>query len=368
MARKVRQTAYGLERLRGYPRPSPPQGKIQPPSKAGDQATGKAMTGETLINISGGIVIGAAALTALYVATNWAPERTVAQLRARWGRPPSVFVNVAGMTVHLRDEGPRDDPSPIVLLHPTVSSLHTWDGWVEVLKSQRRVIRFDLRGFGLTGPSPDGTYGFDEDVRLVIAVLDHLGIERCVLGGNSLGGGISWRTALAHPSRVEKLILVDAEGYATTPTSMPLAFHFAGMPIHSWFVRNTFPRGLVEQGLRNVYGDPRKVTKEMMVRTRELTECSGNRHALIQRGRQWKRQAKEAAEARRIAELKLPTLIIWGGRDRLIPPDTAERFHHDIAGSTLVVFKDLGHMPQEEDPLRTVAAVKQFLGLEQASV
>jgi pimeloyl-ACP methyl ester carboxylesterase len=285
----------------------------------------------------------------------------VKELQARWGRAPSVFLNAAGMKVHLRDEGPRDDTSPIVLMHGTLSSLHTWDGWAEALTSKRRMIRFDLPGFGLTGPSPDRIYSTDNDVRLVIAMLDSFGIERCVLGGNSAGGGIAWRTALAHPSRVEKLILVDADGYPTRPISKPIAFYFARMPMIDWMVRNTFPRGLVEQGLRNVYGDASKVTPELMVRTRELTQREGNRRALIERGRQWLRPA---TLSHRIAELKLPTLIIWGGRDRLIPPDTAERFRHDIAGSTMVIFDDLGHMPQEEDPVRTVAAVKPFLGLE----
>jgi pimeloyl-ACP methyl ester carboxylesterase len=312
------------------------------------------------MKLIGGAVIGTAVLTGLYVALNWAPERSVKDLRARWGRAPSVFPKVAGMKVHLRDEGPRDDASPIVLLHGTLSSLHTWNGWAEALTSKRRVIRFDLAGFGLTGPSPDGIYSIDNDVHLVIAILDSLGIERCVLGGNSLGGGISWRTALAHPSRVEKLILVDSDGYRTRPKSMPIAFYFAGLPINDWMVKHTFPRGLVEQGLRNVYGDPKKVTPELTVRYRELTECKGNRRALIERGRQWLRPV---TISRRIAELKLPTLIIWGGRDRLIPPDTAERFHRDIAGSTMVIFDDLGHMPQEEDPVRTSEAVKQFLGL-----
>jgi pimeloyl-ACP methyl ester carboxylesterase len=313
------------------------------------------------MKLIGGTVVGTAILTGVYVALNWAPERSVKELRARWGRVPSVFLKVAGMRVHMRDEGPRDDPSPIVLLHGTLSSLHTWNGWAEALTSKRRVIRFDLAGFGLTGPSPDRSYSMKNDVRLVIAVLDALGVERCVLGGNSLGGGIAWRMALAHPSRIEKLILVDSDGYPTRPISKPIAFYFAGVPINGWMLRNTFPRGLMAQGLRNVYGDPEKVTPELVDRYRELAQCKGNRQALIQRGRQWLRPA---TLSHRIAELKLPTLIIWGGRDRLIPPDTAERFHHDIAGSTMVMFDDLGHMPQEEDPVRTVAAVKPFLGLE----
>jgi len=310
-----------------------------------------------------GAMIGAKILTGLYVATNWAPERSVNDLRKRWARAPSVFLNVAGMKVHVRDEGPRDDASPIVLLHGTASSLHTWNGWAEALKGQRRVIRFDLAGFGLTGPSPDRSYSIGSDIRLIIAILDHLGIARCVLGGNSLGGGISWRTALAHPSRVEKLILVDSDGYHTRPKSRPLAFYFMGLTMNDWLVRNTCPRGLVEQGLRNVYGDPKKVTPQLMARYRELTLCKGNRQALMERGRQLLRRSDFS---HRIAELKLPTLIGWGGRDRLLLPDTAGRFHHDIAGSTMVIFDDLGHMPQEEDPVRTIDAVKQFLGLERA--
>ncbi len=122
-----------------------------------------------------------------------------------------------------------------MLLHGTGSSLHAWEGWAQALKAQRRVIRYDLAGYGLTGPSPDNIYSLDDDVRLVLAMLD---------------------------------------------------------------------------------------------------------------------------------KLKLPTLVLWGGRDRLIPPDDAERFHREIQGSTLAIFEDLGHAPEEEDPTRTVAAVKQFLRME----
>jgi pimeloyl-ACP methyl ester carboxylesterase len=284
----------------------------------------------------------------------------VEELKARWAPTPSVFVDAAGMKVHLRDEGPREDASPIVLLHGTGSSLHAWEGWAEALKDKRRVIRFDLPGFGLTGPSPEGIYTIDSDVRLVIAILDYLGIERCVLGGNSLGGTVSWRTALAYPSRVEALILVDSGGYPAHPLSVPIGFRLARIPGISWMLQNALPRSLVEQGLRNVFGDPSKVTTELVDRSVELTQREGNRRALIERFR----QRQSGSLAHRIPELKLPTLIIWGGRDRLIPPDDAQRFHRDIAGSTLVIFDELGHAPEEEDSARTVSAVKQFLKFE----
>jgi pimeloyl-ACP methyl ester carboxylesterase len=305
------------------------------------------------------VLILLAILIGVFVAATWAPERAVAQLQERWAPPPSIFVDLAGMEVHLRDEGPRDDANPIVLLHGTGSSLHAWQGWAESLREKRRVIRFDLPGFGLTGPSPDGNYTIDNDVRLVIAVLDKLAVAHCVLGGNSLGGSISWRAALAYPTRVEKLILVDSGGYPAQPVSVPIGFRLLQMPGITWLLKNTLPRSLVKQGLRNVFGDPNRVTEEMVDRSVELTQREGNRRALVERFK----QRRSGAFADRISELKLPTLIIWGGRDRLIPPDNAERFQRDISGSTLVIFKDLGHAPEEEDPARTVMAVKQFLGL-----
>jgi pimeloyl-ACP methyl ester carboxylesterase len=307
-----------------------------------------------------GVLVVLALAVGVFVAATWAPERTVAELQGRWAPPPSVFVDVAGMKVHLRDEGPREDASPIVLLHGTGSSLHAWDGWAEALKAKRRVIRFDLPGFGLTGPSPDGIYTVDYDVRLVIAILDKLGIAHCVLGGNSLGGAVAWRTALAHPARVEKLILVDAGGYPAHSTSIPIGFRLARMPVINLLLQHTLPRILVEQGMRNVFGDPGKVTPEMVDRAVELTQREGNRRALIERFR----QRSSGSLAHRIPELKQPTLVMWGGRDRLIPPDDAERFHRDIAGSTVAMFDNLGHAPEEEDPARTAAAVKRFLDLE----
>ena len=309
--------------------------------------------------VSAAVVLIALFSAAIFIAANWAPERSVEDLRARWAPPPSTFIDVGGLKVHVRDEGPRNDESPIVLLHGSGSSLHAWDGWTDALKGERRVIRFDIVGFGLTGPSPDGLYSVDRDVNLVIGVLDKLSVAHCVLGGNSLGGAIAWRTALAEPERVDKLILVDAGGYPSQPTSVPLGVRLLRLPIPAALLEHALPRFLVEQGLHNIYGDPSKVTQEQIERSIELTQREGNRRALIDRAR----QRKPNRMADHLADLKLPTLIIWGGRDRLIPPGDAERFHHDIAGSRLVIFDDLGHAPEEEDPARSVAAVKEFLGL-----
>ncbi|UCH10746.1 MAG: alpha/beta fold hydrolase, partial [Fidelibacterota bacterium] len=125
------------------------------------------------------------------------------------------------MEVHIRDQG--TGPA-VVLLHGMFSSLHTWDGWVEALQDSFRMIRLDLPGFGLTGPRPDADYSLSEYVGFMDALLDELGVERAILVGNSLGGGIAWEYSLAHPSRVEGLILIDAVGYPrdSTPRIMVL--------------------------------------------------------------------------------------------------------------------------------------------------
>ena len=306
-------------------------------------------------------ILGVALLACLVFAVagvlaTWAPDRPVQQLVAKWAAAPSQFLSVNGMQVHLRDEGPRDDPLPIVLLHGTSASLHTWDGWVSSLSGQRRVIRFDLPGFGLTGPHPDNNYTMASYVRFVGAVVDKLGVQQFVLAGNSLGGQIAWGTALAMPQRVRQLVLIDSAGYPIQPTSVPLGFTVARVPGLRVLMEYVLPRGLVASSLRNVYGDPARVTPELIDRYYDLALRSGNRKALGKRLSQ-----PLAGDEAGLKALKLPTLILWGGKDRLIPVNTARRFASDIAGSKLVVFEELGHVPHEEDAQRTVAAFKSFL-------
>lgn len=302
------------------------------------------------------VAIGVFALAG--VLATWAPDRSVKQLSERWALPPSSFLPVNGMQVHLRDEGPREDPNPIVLLHGTSDSLHTWAGWSEDLRRQRRVIRFDLPAFGLTGPDPRNDYSIEAYVRFVTAVVDTLGVKSFVLAGNSLGGQIAWATAVAHPERVVSLVLVDAAGYPLQPQSVPIGFRVARTPGLRKVMEFVLPRGVVENSLRNVYGDSSKVTPELVDRFYELTLRQGNRAALGSRLEQ-----KLSGDELQIKALKVPTLIVWGAKDRLIPLENGRRFAADIQNSQLVVFDNLGHVPQEEDAQATVKAVKQFLGL-----
>ena len=313
---------------------------------------------KVFLRILGVILLACLVFAVAGVLATWAPDRSVQQLSVKWAAQPSQFLEVNGMQVHLRDEGPRDDPAPIVLLHGTSASLHTWDGWTQSLAGERRVIRFDLPAFGLTGPDPQNDYSIAAYVRFVMAVVDQLGVHSFVLAGNSLGGQIAWNTALAMPQRVTKLVLIDSAGYAMHPTSVPIGFAIARTPGLRILMEYVLPRGVVASSVRDVYGDPARVTPELVDRYYDLTLRSGNRLALAIRLEQ-----KLSGDESAVKMLKLPTLVLWGAKDRLIPLDNGKRFASDIGGSKLVVFEDLGHVPHEEDSQRTVEPFKAFLNM-----
>jgi pimeloyl-ACP methyl ester carboxylesterase len=213
-----------------------------------------------------------------------------------------------------------------------------------------------MPGFGLTGPNAENDYSIENYVRFVVAALDALGIKSCVLAGNSLGGQIAWKTALAVPERIIKLVLVDSAGYPTQSQSVPIGFRIASMPGIRMVMEYVLPRGIVESSLRNVYGDPTKVTSDLVDRYYDMTLRAGNRTAVAQRFQQ-----VVVSHSDQVKNIKTPTLILWGAKDKLIPLENGKRFEADIVGSKLVVFDALGHVPHEEDALSTVDALKTFL-------
>lgn len=310
-----------------------------------------------VIRVLLGVLLVLGLSVAGFIVLNWAPDRPVEELQARWAPAPSQFIELMGMQVHLRDEGPRDDAEPLLLLHGTSASLHTWEGWVADLKRTRRVISVDLPGFGLTGPFPDGDYRIAHYTAFLDALLDRLQVPPVVVAGNSFGGQLAWELAVARPARVSRLILVDAAGYPRQSSSVPIGFRLAQVPALAPLMARLLPRRMIESSVQNVYGDPTRVTDELVERYYQLTLRAGNRQALVQRFQ----QAPAGDSQALIRQVRQPTLILWGGRDGLVAPANAERFKADIAGSRLVIFEQLGHVPQEEDPALTLPVVQGFL-------
>lgn len=280
------------------------------------------------------------------------PDIPRRELMAKYAPPPSRFAEIEGMRVHYRDEGAGP---PLVLVHGTSSSLHTWDGWVARLSAHRRIVRLDLPGFGLTGPAPDGDYRAERYARVVAALMDQLGVARADVAGNSLGGRVALTFALAHPERVRKLVLVDAAGLSGQQP--PRLFRAARIPVVNRLFTVVTPRSLVAKNVTEVYGNPSRIDAAIVDRYYDLARAEGNRGALVAR----LNGPRDPDLDTRLGELRAPVLILWGERDRWIPLSFATRLQSSIPGAQLVSFPDAGHVPMEELPEATAREADRFL-------
>jgi pimeloyl-ACP methyl ester carboxylesterase len=261
------------------------------------------------------------------------------------------------MDVHFRDEGPSSDSIPLVLIHGTGASLHTYEPWVQTLKEKRRVLRMDLPAFGLTGPLPSRDYSLSNYVRFIKKFLDAKGITKCHLAGNSLGGLIAWGFTAEHPEMVEKLILIDAAGYPMKSKSVPIAFKIAQTPLLNKVMTFITPRFMVKSSVENVYADKSLINDALLDRYFELTLRAGNRQALVDR----MTMVIDSIPIDLVKNIQQSTLVLWGAKDYLIPVSEASRFHEDLPNDTLVILPSAGHVPMEEQPEESLAALMSFL-------
>ncbi len=303
-------------------------------------------------------VIAVVAFVALFAAWGYAPDADPQALRRRYATPADRFVRLEpGLIVRVRDEGPRDAPA-LLLLHGSSSSLEDWDGWARVLTRRYRVVRYDQPGHGLTGPDPRDRYSMEAMARVAGEVADAVGLQRFVLGGNSMGGNVAWTYAARHPERLDGLILVDASGApGNAPESVPLGFRLANAPLAAPLVRWVTPTALVRGSVEDTFGDPAKVTPALVRRYRDMLLYPGNRAATLIRTR----VPRARATGQEMAAVTVPTLLVWGGRDALVPPKGGTWFDQALPNSRLVVLPDAGHIPMVEDPRASVAPVLGFL-------
>lgn len=252
----------------------------------------------------------------------------------------------------VRIEGDASAPV-IVLIHGFSFSLESWDGWAETLSQTHRVVRMDLPGHALTGPDPQARYSVDQTVDFVEGLLSELGIERAVLGGNSLGGLVAWKLAARRPDLVDRLVLVAPGGFSingVTEDPVPVAAAVS-------FYLTQAPQPMIAAATSGLFGEATRMDAAMAQRVGDLMRADGVGQALVERLEVFTLPAPEAE----LAHVTAPTLLLWGGRDRMVPPAHAEGFLAAMPASELVTYEDLGHIPQEEDPARSLADVRAFL-------
>ncbi|MEQ1554524.1 MAG: alpha/beta hydrolase [Ferruginibacter sp.] len=278
-------------------------------------------------------------------------------LKLKYANQQSAFINVDGMNVHYKDEGNVADTIPIVLLHGTASSLQTFDAWTDSLKNSKRVVRMDMPAFGLTGPFPNRNYSIDNYVNFIHHFLVAKNISKCILAGNSLGGQIALNYTIQHPTNVSKLILIDAAGYPLESKSTPIAFKIARIPILNKMLTFITPRFMAKASVESVYENKSKVTQNLVDRYYELTLREGNRQALVDR----LTMKTDTSSIPYYKNVQQPTLILWGEQDLLIPIKNAYRFHNDLPNDTLVILKNVGHVPMEENSIESLVVLMNFI-------
>ena len=282
----------------------------------------------------------------------WRAQKTDASAASEYLTSDDRMMTIAGANVRVRVEGPEAAP-PVILLHGFIYSLESFDAWAADLKKDHRVIRFDLLGHGLSGPDPQKRYAPEERAAFIGDVMDALGLERAVIGGNSLGGLAAWRFAAAAPERVSALILVSPGAYpnrgvADAPLSPPAPFAF--------FLRNPTEAG-VALALQGVYADKRVMTPDVVRRATALMRQPGNGDAFVESIEEFSLPDPEPL----LSALTAPTLILWGADDKVIPSEQGARMAAVIPRSELIVYPGVGHLAHEEAAAQSVADLRAFL-------
>lgn len=292
----------------------------------------------------------------LLLGTFYRPDIPLSELLDTYTDSSSQFLDFGGRPLHFRDQGKGP---PLVLLHGTAASLHTWDPWVEILQDRHRIIRLDLPGFGLTGPGPEHDHTTEGCLKAIRALTSHLGIERFALAGSSLGGFLAWRYALEHPEQVENLVLIDAAGLAPVDPEISRSsiFDLGRIPVLKDLLSRFTPRFLVSRGLRQVYGDPSSITEEQIDRYYDLLLRAGNRQALVES----LNRPRRSRSATDLTTFSNPTLILWGEVDPWIPVADAFRFQALLPTAKVIVYPGIGHVLMEEIPQRSAEDVAKFL-------
>lgn len=266
--------------------------------------------------------------------------------------------------VHINFERVGNGPLALVMLHGFGVSLDSWRDCATRLEDIATCYLLDAKGSGWSSKPADGTYAPEDQAEIFAAFIERQNLQNVVLCGQSLGGGHAILTYLKLKdknlhARVKGMVLLDAGGYLQklpafiAPLRVPLLnmiiLSRPLLPFIMWFT------------LHQALYDASRLPKGRLRRYTYFLRLPGAGAALRATARQLFTNADTLIP--RFKEIDVPTLIIWGDHDRVVPIASAERFHKDIPDSRVVIMKNCGHVPQEEFPDETAAAMREFLSL-----
>ncbi len=250
---------------------------------------------------------------------------------------------------------------PIVLLHGFGGAAYTWRHLVPALQKDRRVILIDLKGFGLSERPQDDKYSPHDQADIVKSFIEQKNLEKVTLAGHSFGGGVALLTyfkANQNKTRIKSLILLNSPVY---PRSMPKFIKVLRIPLINVLLAKVTPARLaVRHVLKKAFYDDDKISPEIINAYTYYNQLPGSDYVLRKTAQQIIPPDIEAV-IRKLPQIRVPVLLIWGWDDEIIPLAYGLKLHGDIPGSVLVSLKGCGHLPPEERPEETLAEINRFL-------
>lgn len=284
------------------------------------------------------------------------------QVADKYSNQNSMFITLEnGSTVHIRDEG-NPDGEVLILLHGFGMSLHVWEKWVAELGDTYRLVSFDWPGHGLSTPVRDDDYSRNAMTSYLANVLDWMNIDKFVLVGHAMGGGIAMNYIVDNQKKVQALVLIGASGLKIDRSDeAPRVMKLTKYPGMSTALRYISPYETLKKTVIRTYGSESFVNKELVDRYYELMVNSTNREIYI---KQIKQMSLDEPLDARIGRLNHPTLLIWGEEDEIVGLKYAKRLRSIILSARLVSYQGVGHLPMDVLPKVTAKDLTNFLNSE----
>jgi len=263
------------------------------------------------------------------------------------------------LPLHVEDTGAG---SPIVALHGFGASVFTWRDVIGTMAASHRVYAVDLKGAGQSPKPSDGLYSMRDQAALILDLIDQRQLRGLTLVGHSFGGGVALLTALAliqtRPGVLTSLVLFDAPAYRQP---FPWFINSLRVPVLGPLSQWVLPlESQVRQVLRTAFEDDDLVTGAIVQAYAAPLRMAGGRSALRETAKQIVPPDIDTISAQ-YGSIDVPTLLVWGRQDAIVPLATGERLHNAIASSRLVVIDRCGHVPHEEAPDRVRPILSEFL-------
>jgi pimeloyl-ACP methyl ester carboxylesterase len=275
---------------------------------------------------------------------------------------PGAFYEVPGdgepVRLAVRDTGKG---KPILFIHGLGASSYTWNAITPQLAKTHRVLAIDLKGFGDSDKPMDDAYTIADQAKLVRDFIARNDLHGLTLVGHSYGGAVAMSVALddaaSSKKRIERLVLIDSLAYKQP---IPVFFRLLQTPVLGELGLNLIPPDVqISRALSVAYYHEWKVNPKTVATYATPLQTEGGKHALLRTVDGLMNENADAFVAR-YRTLKTPTLLIWCEHDRIVPMSFGKRLSRDLPNARIDLIEECGHIPQEEEPGETLAAIQNF--------